>query len=356
MLTKIIQFALSVLLVYGCTKSAVRVTIDVSANGDGKGNDTIRWETFPLMEKSVKIYSFLHPDYPEFRVLEKEVPASENKAVISSSGKRNVRKYYYLVFDDTYTSVVANRFVKVDSIMNLRDLGGYKTNENKSVKWGKFFCSGRLKVNDNGKDLFNSLQVKTIIDLRSEEERLQQRDRKKVNANIVNIPISACDFSSKIASIKDNKFNKDSAADFMQHSFKSLVTEYNSEFAYIFDILLDSLNYPVLVNCNAGNDRCGFTSSIVLSALGVPKDQVFENYLSTYSIPNVRREGRYAYSFSPEAQEAVTVLLSSNENFLNAAYQEINTVYGSLDAYFEKALHLDAKKRLRLQELLLDRY
>ena len=350
---KIVRFILFIFLLCGCSKPG-EVGIEVSSNGDGKGNDTIKWEIFPRIKGSVKIYSFLHPDYPEFREFEKEVPIIENKVIIQSSKLHSVRKYYYLEFDNTYTIIVANRFEKVDSIMNLRDLGGYKTNENKTVKWGKFFCSGRLKIKDSGKPLFNSLQIKTVIDLRSKDERKQRKDRKKINANIINIPINACDFSSKISSLKENQFDKDNAYEFMQQSFKSLVTDYQPEFSHLFNILLDSLNYPILINCNAGNDRCGFATAILLSALGVPKDQVFASYLSTYSIRNIRREGHYAYSFSPEAQEAVTILLSSNEKFLNAAFQEIDAVYGSMDAYLEKGLNLNAEKRKRLQNLLLE--
>jgi len=351
--TKVVRFIFFLFLLFSCSKPG-KVSIDVSSSGDGKGNDTIKWETFPRIKGTVKIYSFLHPDYPEFRKLEKEIPVTENTAIISSSGKNPVRNYYFLEFDNTYTAVVANRFEKVDSIMNLRDLGGYKTNENKSVKWGKIFCAGRLNLKDSGKHLFNSLQFKTIIDLRSKDERTQQKDRKKIDATVINIPINACDFSTKIASLKENKFDKDSAFDFMQQSFKSMVTDYQSEFSHLFEILLDSLNYPILINCNAGNDRCGFASAILLSALKISKEQVFASYSSTYSIPNIRREGHYAYSFSPEAQEAVTVLLSSNVNFLNAAFHEIDAAYGSMDAYLEKGLNLSTKKRAQLQELLLE--
>ena len=350
-----IRFLLIISLVsilFACSKQNDIVTISSRSIGDGKGHDTIRWETFPLLDKTVKIYSYLNPDYPEFRSFEKEVSISDGSTVISSPKEYHGRKYYYLLFDDTYPVFVANRVIKADSILNLRDLGGYVTANRKTIKWGKLFSSGRIQLTEKGKDLFNSLHIRTVIDLRSDEEWKKQKGR-GVNANVVRIPIEACDISNTREKLKNNELKRDDATVFMQDAFKSMAMDYQEEFSKMFEILLDSINYPILISCNAGNDRCSFASALILSALGVSHDQIVEDYLSTYSIPNIRIEGHYAFDFSPEAQEAVTVLLSSDKKFIDAAFKEINTYYGSVEHYLKVAMKLDVAKRARLQRLLL---
>lgn len=338
------------LILTACSKPDVK--IDIFAVGDGKGNDTIRWDTFPLLDGTVKIYSYENPNYPEFAEFEKEVSISDGKAIINLSGKRDVRKYYYLKFNNNYSTIVSNRFIVVDSILNLRDLGGYKTEDKQSVKWGKLFRSGRLTLKENSRERFNSLHIKTVIDFRTDTERKFRPDN-NINADFIQLPIAACDLSAVFGSLKKNEFKRGDAFIFMQDGYREMAASYNEQFARMFDILLDSINYPVLIHCTAGKDRAGFASALILSALNIPRDQILDDYLLTYSLPNIRSEGKYAYEFSPEGQEAVTALLSSNEQFLKAAVTNIENEYGSIDNYLEDALHLNKEKRKRLQQLLL---
>ncbi|MCD7971532.1 MAG: tyrosine-protein phosphatase [Candidatus Azobacteroides sp.] len=330
----------------------MHINIESVSCGDGKGNDTIKWETYPLLDKTVKIYSFLNPDYPEFRTFEQELPISEGKAIISSSGGRNVRKYYYLLFDNTYSNIVSNRVIQVDSVLNVRDLGGYKTEDKKNVKWGKLYRAGHLNLKESGNDLFNSLRVKTIIDFRSDAERRKQKGR-RINANVINIPINTDDISSVYDQLKNDEFGREDAIAFVEKAFKSMINDYQTEFSNMFEVMLEPSNYPLLMTCNSGNHKCGVAAALIFSALDIPVSQIIEDYLATYSIPDIRMAGSYAFDFSPKAQEAVTVLLSSDQHFMNITFQEIKNQYGSMDNYLQTAMNLDSLKRKKLQNLLL---
>ncbi len=351
MFTRFFLFILPTTIFIACSNPE-SVSIDTYSCGDGKGNDTIKWDIFPLLEGTVKIYSYENPNYPEFAQFEKEVNINDGKTVISSSEGRNVRKYYYLSFNNIYSTIVSNRFIKVDSILNLRDLGGYKTENKQAVRWGKLFRSGRLNLKENGRECFNSLHLKTVIDFRTEKER-QFRNRDNISASFIHIPIASGDLSQALQSIKKDEFKRGDAFIFMQDNYRDLAINYCAQFKEMFEILSDSLNYPVLMLCTGGKDRVGFASALVLSALGIPKDQIFEDYSLSYSIPNIRNEGKYAYQYSPEGQEAVTALLSTNKQYLETAFQEIEREYSSMDNYLDKALGLNKSKREHLQKLLL---
>ena len=59
----------------------------------------------------------------------------------------------------------------IEKKRNLRDLGGYKTQNGKHVKKGYFFRSSRLMDFDQAElEILNSLHIKKIYDLRSKEE------------------------------------------------------------------------------------------------------------------------------------------------------------------------------------------
>ena len=51
--------------------------------------------------------------------------------------------------------------------------------------------------------------------------------------------------------------------------------------ARIFRRLEDPDNLPFLFHCTAGKDRTGFVAALVLLALGVPAETVYEDYLVT---------------------------------------------------------------------------
>jgi len=332
-----------------------QISLDVAVFEDKYGNDTIKWETYPLLDKTVKIYSFLNPSFPEFRTFEREVKISEGGAIIPFSGKKRERKYYYLLFNNKYPVITSTRTIKTDSILILRELGGYENQDKCFTKWGKVFCSGRVNLKDSGKDLFNSLRINTIIDLRSEKERAKMRYT-NINAKVISIPIPNFDVSDIQPKLEAGQFTREDAFSYMKNTFSDMVMDYQKEFEKVFDVLLQEGNYPILINCNSGNDRSSFISALILSALDVSRDQIISNYTSTNSFSHIREEGKYAYKLSPEAQEAVTVLLSCNPDFLLSAFNEIEKQYGSINNYLETAINIDYSKRKKLQELLLYKY
>lgn len=69
------------------------------------------------------------------------------------------------------------------NITNFRDIGGYETTDGKHVKHGLFYRSSPIIFqNDADRKAFSDLGMKTILDLRSEQEtsRLRMKRSKDV--------------------------------------------------------------------------------------------------------------------------------------------------------------------------------
>src|ERR1700758_4584438 len=64
------------------------------------------------------------------------------------------------------------RIVSLDGASNLRDLGGYQSEDGRTVRWGVVYRSANLAgLTDAGAAAFCDLGLRTICDLRHEAER-----------------------------------------------------------------------------------------------------------------------------------------------------------------------------------------
>lgn len=76
--------------------------------------------------------------------------------------------------------------IRLDKAYNFRDIGGYETNEGLVVKKGLLFRSDELsKLSEADIETIRKLNIKTIIDYRSERERVNNEDKPIPGAKVV---------------------------------------------------------------------------------------------------------------------------------------------------------------------------
>ncbi|MFY7835249.1 MAG: tyrosine-protein phosphatase, partial [Novosphingobium sp.] len=100
---------------------------------------------------------------------------------------------------------------------------------------------------------------------------------------------------------------------------------------------------PVIYHCTAGKDRTGWASAVVLGLLGVPGETVMQDYL----LSNTRLEAKNAATLAAVAKSGHPInpaflepVLIVKPAYIEAAFAEVERVYGSLDAYATKGLGL----------------
>ena len=60
------------------------------------------------------------------------------------------------------------------------------------------------------------------------------------------------------------------------------------------------------------------------------------------------------YKLSVNSQEAITTIYSAKEDFLNAAKEQIEAEYGSVQTYLKKGIGLSAEEIEQLRSILLE--
>ncbi len=320
---------------------------------DDIGNYILKWETSPPINGTLKLYVSENPG--SFNRNNPKAQINIDEGITTYITDDNItRKYFLLSFNDKYYRTVSSRLVFMDSIQNLRDIGGYQTKRgNKTTRWGKIFRSGKVNaLSERDTVRLDNLKIKTIIDLRTNEE-MANSPITYSKANIVRIPISLGNLENITPRLEEGTIRKGDGIVFMQDLYLQYVANHSGEFAQAMDIFLNKDNYPILFNCTLGKDRVGFLAALLLISVGIPEETVMYDYMLTNDFINLQQYKPLVEQLSYDAQEALTVLLTTNESFLGLALRKIEKDYGSVEKYLQKELNITEKEQNQLKEIIL---
>jgi protein-tyrosine phosphatase len=313
--------------------------------------DTIKWEVFPEYEGAVEIFASSNPDL--FNFTTPLLTANIADRVVLVPRLSDGRKYFMLSFDKKEQICVTNRKINIPGVFNLRDIGGYQNENGESIKWGKIYRSGSLSdISERGKSRLEKLNIKTLIDLRTIEEKSFDKSKVKFE-NVISIPMTQPFDNEMKDRLMEGKCRRNDAKIYMQDIFSSYATDYQAQFAKLFSALSKSDSYPVLIECGTGNNRTGFVVALIMSALQIPEEEIIDDYLFSNSCIDLVEIAEFGQDLHPDQQEALTMLMSAQKNFLQYSFEKIRQDNNSVEDYFAKKLNFNCKKREKLRELLL---
>ncbi|MEX1669159.1 tyrosine-protein phosphatase [Zhongshania guokunii] len=258
---------------------------------------------------------------------------------------------------NTQNSTQHTRRLPLNGAPNIRDLGGYQTDDGGTTRWQKLLRGGRLSNLSNSDQLILAqFDVRVVCDFRNPSE--YQQDISKLNnmpkAVIHNLSISPGNHQNII---DISSIGADQMSAWMQQINREFVLNHSHTYRHMFELLLDNDDGAFLFHCSAGKDRTGFAAALVLSALNVSRETIMDDYLLTaqYYPPAGEMEylaQKYTRNNPNIDMDLFATLTSTRPEFLQAAFTAIDEQYSSTDEYLEQALGLCAKKR----ELLKQRY
>ncbi|GGZ04843.1 tyrosine-protein phosphatase [Streptomyces poonensis] len=260
------------------------------------------------------------------------------------------RQWFDLVPDRGGRLHLADRLIKLEGTVNFRDAGGYRTKDGHWVRMGVVYRSDALdKLTDADLAKLKRLGLSVDYDLRTTSEKAAAPDRVPQGVRYVAANVLGDD--SPVFSMPSTA---DEAAQMMVDGEKAMVSADTAKAAYstIFADLSDGDPVGTLYHCTAGKDRTGWASAALLTALGVPRGTVMEDYLASN---DYRAEANAAaLAAMPAAQAAVyKPMLDVRAEYLNSGFEEVEEAYGSFTAYEKKGLGLDARELKRLKAELL---
>jgi protein-tyrosine phosphatase len=270
-----------------------------------------------------------------------------------------------LRFSNTHSPMNADhqRVLPFRRIANFRDLGGYPAANGKRVKWGLLYRSGHFaKASPADLIYLQALNIDTIIDFRSAQEKEQEPDRLPASGGMKILALPMLDVVNEAMSkeihtaVKNNDFQDFDPFEKMLQMYQVIAREHAAKYRLFIQTIQAAQGRPVLWHCTAGKDRTGFGAAILLRLLGVEDQVIIKDYLlSRQYIENRRRlmlmlrltRGR-------EVVGIVKKLMSVDETWMQAAFQALDQQWGNFENYAKEGLALSPADIAQLRTTLLD--
>jgi len=278
-------------------------------------------------------------------------------------------RQYFLIVPDAGDAVrVSNRVLPLEGGRNFRDLGGYETLDGRSVKWGLAYRSGVMDgLTDSDYDYISGLGISVVCDFRASQERASEpTDWRGGDIEYITFadPSAEEDMSKSFASVlMDPDVTAEKVRDMFISSYRSMHHTYAPAYAEMFDNLANG-SLPLAFNCSAGKDRTGVAAALLLSALGVPRETVVEDYALSEKVVDFMaefevglsdsdRESPYAFLFQLPP-EVIRPLMRTEPAYIEATLDAIEAQHGSIIAFIQGELGVDDDELARIRERLLE--
>jgi protein-tyrosine phosphatase len=248
---------------------------------------------------------------------------------------------------------------------NFRDFGGYATSDGRRVRWGRLFRSGAMhRLTAADRQRVAGLGIRTVVDLRRPDERRSQPNP-DFGTGVTQLSWDDTQDVGLGKALPDPAaMTPELARRVMMRHYEGMPTRLSPHVQGLFRALVTVPDHPLILHCTAGKDRTGFTAALLLTTLGVPRDQIVADYLLTNQTVDLRArlvedetglgipQGRSYMGQLPAA--ALQAVLAADADYLAAALSAVERAHGSVNRYLRDAIGIDEDDLATLAQSLLE--
>lgn len=268
------------------------------------------------------------------------------------------------------------RILDIDGVINFRDLGGYQTQDARTVRWGRVYRSAQLdRMSLQGVKEMAALRIKTVVDLRFSEEtkRYPTLIDAVSNADILTWEDEfEGDSAEKSDAIKRSwqqsldSNDPEQVREAMRANYPKKLYSHRAIYKKMLMRLIDQQT-PLVFHCAAGKDRTGVAAALILSLLGVNNEVIIDDYLLTQSAtenllksfhaggatgPKGNSDFQHKLASYPRA--LVQPVFDADVSYINTLLTYVTEQYGGFTEYASEVLELDSSHIERLKHRLLE--
>ena len=272
---------------------------------------------------------------------------------------------------DSISSHISTR-IPTTGLKNTRDLGGMRAADGRHIRKGRLLRSGHLYI-ASPEDLLilKELDIRKIYDFRSRQEREEKPDPLIGREENLHVPIlrdlaagltrdRKSDEQAFDIVIRKAKEDPSYGLRYMCDTYRNLVSDPYavSQYSWFLHDVAQQAEGAVLWHCTAGKDRAGFAAVLLLEILGVSREDILEDYLSTNlhlsdEVMQILAMLRKKLGLIGD-EEAVLELFGAKEEFLDVIYRYVEEHFGGMEGFLKEGMHIDDSLREQFRENYLE--
>jgi protein-tyrosine phosphatase len=251
---------------------------------------------------------------------------------------------------------------------NLRDVGGYPTRDGLRVRERELYrSSAPVGSSEVHVAELVGIGLRSVFDLRSADEQDAAPDVLPDGTHYTRTDV--LQGTSGLTPVDQERLMADPAAarrvlertsgyELAETRFRDLVRLAGARrgLRTIFVSLTDDTHRPALIHCSTGRDRTGWVIAALLSLLDVPHEQIVADYMvSAELLEPINRASRNVFLARGGDGESFDSLTAVRPEYLDAAFDEVDRAFGTIERYFEHGLGIDGATQDTLRAVLLER-
>lgn len=261
------------------------------------------------------------------------------------------------------------RHVELEGANNVRDLGGYATEDGRTVAWGEVYRADDLSgLTPADVETLEAAGLETIVDFRGDDE-IEEDGSAPVPDSIDVVHLPVLDETTQTLAealvgvmrggdpaVVEEMLGDGEAQRIKDESFVAQLDQPEAMAGYgqTLELIADTpgaLSY----HCTAGKDRTGMMSALLLGILGVSDEVIIEDF----ELSNEYLEDHYAQTYAFLEEQGVDVelirpLTEQHASNIQPVLDAVQDEYGGWDAFAIEAMGVDQETLDELREKLLD--
>lgn len=252
---------------------------------------------------------------------------------------------------------------------NFRDIGGCSAAGGLRLRRRQLFRSDDLsRLTGQDVAVLRELRIRVVVDLRTESERRRRPSRlPETGFELLSVGTQhIAGTSGTLRGFRDMLTKDPSVAGarcMMIETYRSLPLQCALAVGCVIHRLVEGAS-PLLIHCTLGKDRTGFVCACLHRLLGVPEEQIYEDYLRSGEIHFQRTSADREVMLAATSQavedmigvsvsrDVIEVIGSVDREYLSTAFSVLDQEFGSIEGYV-KSCGVDWHVIDRLRERLL---
>jgi protein tyrosine/serine phosphatase len=241
-----------------------------------------------------------------------------------------------------------------DGLLNVRDLGGHPTEDGGETRFGSVVRADSVRrLSDEGWEALVDYGVKTVVDLRANEE-LEADPPAELPVDVVHVPFIEQDVWHEIeGKVEAAVKAAPDVATATRDVYLIFLERFDRNVAAAVRAVADAPEGGVVIHCAGGKDRTGLLTAFLLHLAGVGTDEIAEDYALSEERLRSRHEQWLAEAQSDEEREHVKRMSQTPADSMKGVFEELERRYGSVEEFLRQAGLTDdelARARARLRD------